>query len=333
MLSFARGGKVEVKPTDLNQVVRHAAEMFGRTRRELLFRESYEPSLWPVEVDRGQIDQLLVNLFVNAWQAMPTGGEIRLRTESVTLGPDQVAPHQLSPGPYVKLSVGDTGEGMTEAVRQRLFEPFFTTKEVGKGTGLGLASVYGIVQSHQGLIEVQSERGQGSTFEIFLPAGNRPLETQAPRSEEVPRGSETVLLVDDEPLVLNAEQRLLQRLGYRVIAAESGAAALAQVEAREDEIDLVLLDLTMPGLGGGEVFDKMRAIAPGLKVLLTSGYGTEGEVSAILERGCDGFVQKPFDLTEVATKLREALDRRSTGALATASLGSTSQGIVAPGKT
>jgi signal transduction histidine kinase len=166
LLGFARGGKYEVKPTDINEMIKKSSSMFGRTKKEIKIHEKYQKDVWTVEVDQGQIEQVLMNLYVNAWQAMPGGGELYIETENVTLNEDYVKPYQVEQGNYVKISITDTGVGMDEATRQRIFEPFFTTKEMGRGTGLGLASVYGIIKNHGGFINVYSEKGEGTTFNI-----------------------------------------------------------------------------------------------------------------------------------------------------------------------
>jgi two-component system cell cycle sensor histidine kinase/response regulator CckA len=173
LLGFARGGKYEVKPTDLNELIKKETRMFGRTKKEITIHEKYEDNLWPVEVDRGQIQQVLLNLYVNAWQAMPSGGELYIRTQNVTLDENYLKPHQFEPGRYVQISITDTGIGMDKATRERIFDPFFTTKEIGRGTGLGLASAYGILKNHGGFINVYSEKGHGSTFNIYLPASEK----------------------------------------------------------------------------------------------------------------------------------------------------------------
>ena len=201
LLGFARGGKYEVKPTDLNELIRKENRMFGRTKKEISIREKYEENLWPVEVDRGQIQQVLLNLYVNAWQAMPGGGNSILETENVTLDENYVKPFSVEPGRYVKISVTDTGIGMDKATQERIFDPFFTTKGLGRGTGLGLASAYGIIKNHGGFINVYSEKGHGSTFNIYLPASEKEVIEEKKPTGETLKGSETVLFVDDEEMI------------------------------------------------------------------------------------------------------------------------------------
>lgn len=312
LLGFARGGKYEVKPIDLNQLVRQSAEMFGRTRKEILIEYSLQEDLWPVEADRSQMEQILLNLYVNAWHAMPSGGVLKLVTENVELTNHDVLPHRLEPGRYAKILVCDTGEGMDPDTRDRIFEPFFTSKGLGRGTGLGLASVYGIVKNHGGFILVSSEPGKGSTFSIHLPATSRALSPESAhtgRDADVGSGSGTILLVDDEKIVLEVGAEMLQRLGYHVLKAPDGQQALDLYTRHGEKIHLVILDMIMPGMGGGEVFDRLRAMNPTVKVLLSSGYSVDGQAQAILDRGCDGFIQKPFDLTALSTIVSEIISR------------------------
>ncbi|MBN2126163.1 MAG: response regulator [Deltaproteobacteria bacterium] len=309
LLGMARGGKYEVKPTDINQLIRNSAEMFGRTKKEISIRERYREDLSPVEVDRGQMEQVLFNLFINAWQAMPAGGEIFLQTDEVFLDADDVRPFNARPGRYVKISVTDTGVGMDEATRQRIFDPFFTTKEMGRGTGLGLASTYGIIKNHDGIINAYSEKGHGSTFHIYLPvSGKRVAEENEALPGVLSQGTETLLLVDDESIVIEVAKPMLEKLGYRVLTAVGGAQAIELYERNRDRVDLVILDMIMPEMGGGETFDRLKGIDPGVRVLLSSGYSLNGRAREILDRGCAGFIQKPFGLYDLSKKMREILD-------------------------
>ena len=310
ILGFARGGKYEVKPTDLNHLLAKSAEMFSRTKKEIMVHKKFEEDLWTVEIDRGQIEQVLLNIFVNAWQAMPDGGELSLETKNVVLTKeDHRKPYALNPGEYVAISIADTGIGMDKATRERIFEPFFTTKEVGQGTGLGLASAYGIIKNHNGIIDVESKKGRGTTFKIYLPISTKEVIKENSTKGKVLRGSETILLVDDEELVADIGKRMLEKLGYQVLLAESGSQALKVYEANGENIDLVILDMIMPGMGGGEVFDKLQAMDAEVRVLLSSGYSLNSQASQIMKRGCDGFIQKPFNLEQISTKLREILDK------------------------
>lgn len=308
LLGFARAGRYDVRPSDLNEIMSKSARMFGRTKKEIVIRERYEKNLWPVEVDRGQIEQVLLNLYVNAWQAMPGGGELYLQTQNVTLDQAYVGALKVKPGKYVKVSITDTGIGMDKQTQKRIFEPFFTTKEMGRGTGLGLASVYGIIKNHGGLIDVLSEKGRGTTFTIHLPASQKDTVKEKEPSAQVLRGNETILLVDDEEVVLDVCSDILRSMGYHVLTARSGAEALRIYEKNRDKTDLVILDMIMPGASGRETYDRLKRINPKVKVLLASGYSMNGQAKEIMARGCDGFIQKPFTPKEISRRIREILD-------------------------
>jgi two-component system cell cycle sensor histidine kinase/response regulator CckA len=310
LLGFARGGKYEAKPTDLNQLIEASCEMFGRTQKEIEIHTKYQKEIWPVEVDRAQIEQVLLNLYVNAWQAMPHGGKLYVETNHVEVDENRAELFEIKPGKYVKISVTDTGTGMDKAIQQRIFDPFFTTKEMGRGTGLGLASAYGIVKNHGGIINVYSEKGKGSTFVIYLPASEKGVAVAVSQPiEEILKGTGTVLLVDDENMVLVVGKEMLERIGYKVLLATGGREAVEIHRRHKDELDLVILDMIMPDMGGGETYDRMKEDNPKVKVLLSSGYSINGQATEILQRGCDGFIQKPFHLKELSGKIREILDK------------------------
>jgi two-component system, cell cycle sensor histidine kinase and response regulator CckA len=308
LLGFARGGKYEVRPTDLNELIKKQNRMFGRTKKEITIRGKYEENLWSVEVDRGQIEQVLLNLYVNAWQAMLGGGSLNLKTENVTLDQTDVRPFSIGPGRYVKISVTDTGLGMDKAIQKKIFEPFFTTKEMGRGTGLGLASAYGIIKNHGGFINTYSEKGHGSTFNIYMPASEKEVIEGKKPTGGLLKGSETVLFVDDEDMIIEVAGELFEQLGYKVLTAGNGREAIATYEKNMEQIDIVLLDMIMPDMSGGETYDKLKEINPDIKVLLASGYSMNGTATEIMDRGCSGFIQKPFKMKELSQKLREILD-------------------------
>jgi two-component system, cell cycle sensor histidine kinase and response regulator CckA len=307
LLGIAQGGKHEVRPIDLNGLVKKSADMFGRTRKEIRLHQKLAEYPLRVEVDPGQIEQVLLNLYVNAWQAMPAGGDLFLETRAVRLDEREVEPYGLDPGDYVLISVTDTGVGMEKRVQERIFDPFFTTKGMGRGTGLGLASAYGIIKNHSGFIRVYSEKGQGTTFYIYLPATAKAVQEEPSKETGVRRGKGRVLLVDDEKMILDVGSQMLESLGYEVITASGGNAAVQMYQERLGEIDLVILDLIMPDLHGGETFDRLKAIHPGVRVLLSSGYSINGKATEILNRGCLGFLQKPFDLEELSRRIAEAI--------------------------
>jgi PAS domain S-box-containing protein len=310
LLGFARGGKYVVKPTNINEVIDRTAHIFGRSRKDINFNRRYNKNIWMVNVDVGQIEQVLLNVYVNAWQAMPNGGDLYLETDNIRLDKFYVdtKPFSVEPGRYVKISVTDTGIGMDKKIQQRIFEPFFTTKEVGQGTGLGLASAYGIIKNHGGFITCYSEVGVGSTFNIYLPAyAKKGIQTE--KAVEVALGgNETILLIDDEKMIIEVGRKMMESLGYLVVTAGKGEEALTLYRKRYDHIDLIILDMIMPYMGGKDVFNRIREINPKAKVLLSSGYSLNGQAQEIMAQGCNGFIQKPFDTIELSRKIREILD-------------------------
>jgi len=309
LLGFARGEKYDVISTDLNEVIKKQNNMFGRTRKEIKITGSYDPDLWAAEVDQGQIEQVMMNLYVNSWQAMPDGGSIHVQTQNVILDEVYAALYKIFPGRYVKISVRDTGIGMDKKTQLRIFDPFFTTKERGRGTGLGLASVYGIIKNHKGLINVYSELGEGTTFSFYLPATEKKVYQKEQVNNILSAGTEGILLVDDEEFITVVGKRLLDKLGYKVFTAKSGMEAIEFYKNHVNEVDLVILDMIMPEMGGGKTFDRLKEINPDVKVLLASGYNVDGQAAEILQRGCNGFIQKPFTLHEVSQRLRSILDQ------------------------
>ena len=308
LLGFARRGKYQVKATDLNDVLEKSSTLFGRTKKEIQIHYKLANGLWTVEIDRGQIEQALLNLYVNAWQAMNDGGDLFLQTENAFLDETYVQPYKVHPGRYVKISISDTGVGIDKKTQERIFEPFFTTKEMGRGTGLGLASVYGIIKNHGGYINVYSEIDRGTTFTFYLPASEKEVAEEKQALTTVMMGQETILLVDDEEMIIDVGRELLEELGYQVILARSGHEAIAIYRQKCEKIDLIIMDMIMPNMGGGETFDRLKKINPDSKVLLSSGYSVDGQASKILERGCDGFIQKPFNMRQLSIKVREILD-------------------------
>lgn len=310
LLAFARGGKYEVKPVDLNAIIQKSSDMFGRTKKEIIIHRKSQKDIWAVEVDRSQIEQVMLNLYVNAWQSMPGGGELFLETENVRLDDDFLKPYGVKSGKYVKISVTDTGVGMDKATRERIFDPFFTTKEMGRGTGLGLASAYGIINNHEGIIIVESTKGMGATFHVYLPASDKQVIKETEPSTEIIKGQETILLVDDEDMILEVGKALLKQMGYKVLVAPSGQAAIELYKANQDEIEMVILDMIMPEMGGGDTYDRLKKINPDIKALLSSGYSIDGEATEILKRGCNGFIQKPFDIKDLSQKIRAVLDEQ-----------------------
>ena len=308
LLGYARKGRYEVRPIDLNQLVEEACETFNRTRKEILIHQELSRDLCAIEADAGQLEQVLMNLFVNAADAMAGGGSLIVRTVNTDHHAMKGKLYNPKPGNYVLITVTDSGTGMDKKTMARIFEPFFTTKEMGRGTGLGLASVYGIVKGHGGFIDVDSQKGKGTTFRIYLTATDKPVARNgAEAPEPIKRGSETILLVDDEQMMLDIGRDLLQTMGYRVITARDGEEAVEVYRGRSEEIDLVLLDIVMPKMGGGQAYDCIKSINPAVKVLLLSGFSIDGEATQILSRGCNGFIQKPFNLEQLSRSVKSVL--------------------------
>ena len=307
LLGYARKGKYQTKPINLNQLVSDAIDTLGRTRKDITIHRELEGNLYSIAADQGQIEQVLLNLYVNALEAMPEGGKLFLKTENLTHEDIKSKFFKTKPGNYVQFVVKDTGIGMNEEIQQRIFEPFFTTKERGRGTGLGLASVFGIIKSHSGYIDVKSKKGHGTAFYIYLPALNHKAEISSEPDSRIINGTGTVLLVDDEEMVLDVGSKFLKKLGYEVLEANGGHRAVKLYEDKRNTIDLVILDMIMPRMSGKEAYERLKKINPDVKVLLSSGYSIEGQATEILDRGCDGFIQKPFSMKEMSGKLSEIL--------------------------
>jgi PAS domain S-box-containing protein len=312
LLAFSRRQVLEPRVLDLNAIVTESQKMLKRLIGEdILLSTSLHPHLRKIKADPVQLEQILLNMTVNARDAMPKGGKLIIETDNVDLDPSHVlTAGEIRPGPYVMLVISDTGAGMNEAIKSRIFEPFFTTKERGRGTGLGLATVYGIVQQSGGYIWVYSEPNHGTTFKIFLPehaaAGAAPARKAAPRSEL--RGNETLMIVEDERQVCAIARRMLEAQGYRVLEASSGQEALALVRDFAEPIDLLITDVIMPGMSGKELADAFIAARPKARVLFISGY-TDNTIleHGVLEEGV-AFVQKPFSQESLAMKVRQVLD-------------------------
>jgi len=321
ILGFAKGARYDIETSDLNDIVKNSTNMFARTKKEITIHEKYERGLWTVDVDRGQIAQVLLNLYVNASDAMPEGGNLYIETRNMVLSKQLKTAYEALQDRYVRVTITDTGTGMDEATKQRIFEPFFSTKERGRGTGLGLSSVYGIIKSHGGFIRVSSEKRKGTTFELYFSVSGRKLsllQSESTIADAPSKGSETILLVDDESVILDVGGEVLTALGYNVVPAISGKEAIEILRQTMDESgrgkekalkpDLVILDMIMPEMGGAETFDAIKKINPDIKVLLASGYSIEGQATKILASGCDGFIQKPYSMQQISRKIREILE-------------------------
>ncbi len=311
ILAFARGGKYDIKPININTIVNDTVKIIGRTvDKSIEVATRLDQSLPTVDADASQLQQALMNLFVNARDAMPGGGrlviETRLANTSEVRAEPGASSHQFQ---YITLSVSDTGHGMDKSVQQRIFDPFFTTKEKGKGTGLGLSMVYGIIDNHDGFMRVQSKPRKGTIFSIYLPVSGKPEETaQKTQADDNLHGTECVLIVDDEEDVRIFNEEIFKEYGYRVLLAENGEEAVAVYKEQQENIDLVVLDMVMPKMGGYETFLTMKELNPDVKALLATGYSQDGKAQEILDQGVQGFIQKPCQVAKLLSLARSILD-------------------------
>jgi PAS domain S-box-containing protein len=313
LLTFSRKVESELQPIDFNREVENVRLLLERTIPKMIEVEfRLAEDLKMVNADSGQVEQILMNLVVNAKDAMPDGGKLVVETANVTLDQDYCRIHRVAnPGNYVQLTVTDTGHGIDKMTIEHIFEPFYTTKETGKGTGLGLATVYGIVKSHNGHIVCYSEPDEGTTFKIYLPTIDS---TQEARKAEdhltAPEGgSETILLVDDEEPIRGLGTQILEEFGYTVFTAADGESALRLYSEEQEKIDLVILDLIMPGMGGKLCLVELLKINLEAKVAIASGYSPDGPTKEILKNGAKGFISKPYDLRQMLRVVREVLDQ------------------------
>ena len=309
LLGYARGGGYEVKPISINRIITDTSATFSMTRKDITLYQDLEHNLSWVKADPGQIEQVILNIYVNAAEAMPHGGELFITTRNITRKDIKGKSYTIKPGNYILLTIRDTGTGMDKHTQAKVFDPFFTTKGLARGTGLGLASVYGIIKAHGGYIDVESQKGHGTTFFIYLPASKETIGEEVKIPGTIEKGKETILLVDDEEIILDVGEALLTSLGYTVLIAHGGKEAIEIVNTTLESSppDLVILDMIMPHMGGGETYDKLKEIHPTIKVLLSSGYSIDGQATEILKRGCNGFIQKPFTMRELSKAIREVL--------------------------
>lgn len=312
LLAFSRRQVIEPKVMNLKDVIENMSEMLKHTiGGHIRLNTVIAPELWPVKVDPTQIEQVIINLAVNARDAMPDGGQMTLETANAVLDENYVSSHlDARPGDYVMLSVADSGCGMNKETLARIFEPFFTTKEVGKGTGLGLASVYGIVKQSGGNIWVYSEEGKGTTFRIYLPRASEPLQ-KLPKPAagiELPGGSETILLAEDDDRVRRLALQILEAQGYQVLEASNGEEAIQLCNRHFGDIRLLLTDVMMSGMSGKALSEHLRRLRPSIKVLFMSGYSADMIGLQIIRAGRSPFLQKPFSTAQLVCKVREVLD-------------------------
>jgi PAS domain S-box-containing protein len=311
VLTFSRKVEARLQLIDMNRLIENLRSMLEHSiPRMIAIALDLAPEIWKVQADKAQMEQVIMNLVVNARDAMPSGGRLRIATRNIAI--DMADGHSdldILPGRYLELTVSDTGIGMDEETLKNIYDPFFTTKEIGKGTGLGLAMVYGIVKSHGGRIACHSLPGEGTRFTIYLPAAAS--ETAAVESKPAARpegGNETILLVDDEDFVRDLGGRILGGFGYRVLTAETGERALETFRGRQGAIDLVILDVIMPGMGGSRCLEELLKIDPRLPVIVASGYSADGPGSPLPPPGARGSLQKPYQMVEMLRLIRRVLD-------------------------
>jgi CheY-like chemotaxis protein len=311
LLAFGRKQILQPLPLNLNDIVSDMNKMLRRLIGEdIQLSAKLNPDLKRTKADPGQVEQVLLNLVVNARDAMPRGGKLTIETANVELSQEYASKRVgVQPGQYAMLAVSDNGIGMDAETQERIFEPFFTTKETGKGTGLGLSTVYGIVKQSGGHIWVYSEPGHGTTFKVYLPVHNLSAQSEpAPVEEIVPRGSETVLLVEDEDVVRGLARQILDQAGYSVLEASRGEEALDLCIAHPQPIHLLLTDVVMPQTSGKEVAERLRVLRPDIRVLFMSGYTDEAIVHhGVLDSDVE-FIQKPFTPNALVKKVRQVLD-------------------------
>jgi CheY-like chemotaxis protein len=309
LLGYARKGNYEVKLLDLNLLVKETFPLFGKTKKGIKIHLQLEEGSLAIEADRRQLEHVFLNLFLNAVDAMPKGGDLLIKTLRTTHQSMKGKAYDPVPGNYVLLTVTDTGIGMDQETMDHVFDPFYTTKEVGKGTGLGLASAYGIIKAHGGYIDVDSTQGRGSTFEIYLPLSEKVFKV-ARLADKIMRGTETVLLVDDEASIRQVGRELLEAMGYRVLEAGNGKEAIESYSKHQEDIDIVLLEMTTDQTDGDLVCVRLKEMNPDVKVLLVGSAPFNGEMRQILRSSCDGFIEKPFNMENLSAKIREIVDKQ-----------------------
>lgn len=310
LMDFAKSKKPESIPFDIESLMDETAKMFGRTRKEIQLKTSYSSDVKTIEADPERIRQVIINLLINAWQAMPKGGELLIQTATESLDIKNAAAFNVHPGDYVKISISDRGTGIESYIIPKIFDPFFTTKKRGQGTGLGLATAYRIIKNHGGHISVESQPGNGSTFHLYLPLSCKQAaeEDGNVSSDQIMKGSEAILLVDDESDILEICKDLLEALGYTVFTARNGDQAIGIYRLHANRINLVILDMMMPMMNGAELYDRLIKINPGIKALLSSGYIQSDQAENLLKKGFKGFIQKPFNIQQLSNTVRKILN-------------------------
>ena len=307
LLGFAGKGICSSQRIDLKALIKGSSDLFSREKPNLIITASYDDPLWAIEADPSQIEKVILHLLLNAWQAMPTGGTIFMDVKNWIITESEQEEYQLAPGKYIKIGITDTGEGMDAATQKRIFEPFYSSHKLGRGSGIGLANVYGIIKNHGGNIQVRSTLEKGTQFSVLLPVRLDNPKTNANENAIIMNGTETILIVDDEEMVLDVGTAMLTKMGYKVLIAESGSEALNLFEKQSQAIDLVILDMMMPQMNGKEIHDRLKKIKPDVKVILSSGYNLNDQASEIMECGCIDFIQKPFNMAHLSQTVSDAL--------------------------
>ncbi len=315
LLTFSRGGKSRTETVNINKIAEETLQILDRTiDKNITIAKELFPDIWSMEADPSQIEQLLLNICIHARDAMPNGGVLTVKTENVLVRDERLAGLLgAAPGDYVKISISDTGTGMDKSIQAKIFDPFFSTKDKTKGTGLGLSVVYGIVNNHGGRITFETETGKGTTFNVYLPASSTAAIVEQPDTapRQLSRGTEHILLVDDEKVVRDLGKEILESAGYEVSCAADGVEAVNLYERDREGIDLIVLDMIMPNMGGVETFRRLRSMNSTAKVIVSSGYSSDGHFQTVFKEGAMGFIQKPYRIDELTKLVRQILDKTS----------------------
>ncbi|MFH1673886.1 MAG: PAS domain S-box protein [Pseudomonadota bacterium] len=314
LLTFSRENESRTELLDINKIIEETIQILERTiDKNIYIKKELTPHVWPLEADPSQIEQVMLNICINARDAMPNGGVLTIKTENFNFDGENIDGFPEAPsGEYVKILISDTGQGIDQDIQSKIFDPFFTTKTKGerKGTGLGLSVVYGIIKNHGGHVSVKSEPTKGTSFQIYMPASSEKviLSDSDIMTKDIVGGNENILLIDDEEVVRNLGKDILEEKGYNVILAYDGVEAIDVYEKQKDKIDLIILDMIMPKMGGIETFDRLQSINPAAKVIVSSGYSSDGQYQAVLKKGAKNFIQKPYNIYELYKMVRQVLD-------------------------
>jgi len=307
LLGFARGGQYKISYLNPNSIIDKTLNTFAQTNKQITINMGLDDMVSGIKADPSQLQRILMNIFVNASDAMPQGGNLSVKTKNLTYDDKTNKTYTIKPGNYINIEITDDGIGMDSHTIERIFDPFYTTKEVGKGTGLGLASTWGIVKKHEGYIDVDSQVGKGTTFNIYLPAANKPKKDEDEKAEKVVNGKGTVLLVDDEDVIRDVGKSMLEHLGYKVYMAVDGYEAIERYKELKDDIDLIILDIIMPKMTGPVTFDILKNYDPDVRVMVSSGFSIDSDAKEMLENGCREFIQKPYSMESLSVKVNRSL--------------------------